>query len=63
MTMNLIEAISLMKKYAECPKCGCAVVGNDKGTFECDTQAGYFKRTCSCGWHVEINESGDMNDS
>lgn len=54
--MNLVDACELMKKYAKCPKCGCDIVGVGIGTIECDTAAGYFKRTCHCGWKVEIRE-------
>lgn len=54
--MNLVDACELMKKYAKCPKCGCETVGGGTGTFECDTAAGFFKRTCHCGWSIEIEE-------
>ena len=54
--MNLIEACALMRKYAECPKCGCETIGNGTGTLEVDTEAGYFKRSCQCGWYIEIKE-------
>lgn len=52
--MTIKESCELMEKYAKCPNCGCEVVGNGKGTLECDTKEGYFKRTCHCGWYVEI---------
>lgn len=52
--MTVIECIELTKKYAKCPECGCEAVGNGKGTIECDTTKNYFKRTCHCGWFVEI---------
>lgn len=54
--MTVIDSCKLMEIYAVCPKCGCEFIGNGKGTLECDTEAGYFKRTCSCGWYVEIKE-------
>lgn len=60
--MTAIDSAKLTELYAVCPKCGCATVGNGKGTLECDTEAGYFKRTCGCGWYVEIHE-GDMHMS
>lgn len=61
--MNLDDAIKLIDKYAECPKCGCETVGNGTGTIEIDTtkEEGYFKRTCHCGWSVTVRES-ELND-
>lgn len=57
--MNIFDLIELTKKYAECPKCGCNTVGNGTGTIVGDTEAGYFKRTCQCGWSIEIKEDTD----
>lgn len=54
--MTFMDAIELMKKYIYCPNCGSEFVGGDAGTLEVDTEAGYFKRTCACGWKVEIQE-------
>lgn len=54
--MNITIAAKLMGLYAACPKCGCEVIGNEKGTLECDTEAGCFKRSCGCGWYVEVAE-------
>ncbi len=53
--MNIVIAAKLMELYAACPRCGCKVIGNE-GSLECDTAAGYFKRSCGCGWHVEVTE-------
>lgn len=55
--MNILTAAKLMELYAACPKCGCEVIGNGKGALECDTSAGTFRRTCSCGWSVEVREN------
>lgn len=54
--MNVRDSLKLMELYAVCPKCGCEVIGNGKGSLECDTAAGFFKRSCSCGWYVEVTE-------
>ena len=54
--MNLVDVCELMRKYTECPKCGCDTIGAGTGTIDIDTRAGYFKRTCQCGWYVEISE-------
>lgn len=53
--MNLVHAIDLLKRYEKCPKCGCDTVGGGTGTL--DIGEGYFRRTCSCGWSIEINEN------
>ena len=54
--MTVLDSSKLMELYAVCPKCGCEVIGNGKGTVECDTSIGYFKRTCSFGWLVTVKE-------
>jgi NADH pyrophosphatase NudC (nudix superfamily) len=62
--MTVMEICGLMSKYAICPNCGRDAVGNGNGTIEVntiDTNEGYFKRTCPCGWCVEIKDS-DLKD-
>ena len=59
--MNIVDVLELYRKYAKCPECGCDTVGDGTGTIEFDTTLGYFKRTCQCGWHVEISE--DVKDA
>ena len=59
--MNLVYAIDLMKRYGKCPKCGCDTVGGGTGTL--DIGQGYFIRTCSCGWRIEINEDYDARNA
>ena len=54
--MTIKDSVKLMELYAVCPKCSCEVISNGKGSLECDTAAGYFKRTCGCGWYVEVQE-------
>lgn len=54
--MKLKEVIQMMKMYATCPVCGEENVGEETGEIEIDTKQGYFKRTCSCGWRVEVKE-------
>lgn len=54
--MNITIAAKLMELYAACPNCGCEVIGNGKGALECDTEAGFFRRSCGCGWCVEVTE-------
>lgn len=54
--MTIQQLMEVAEKYAVCPECGCEYVGNGKGTLEFDTSVGYFKRTCHCGWSVEIKD-------
>ena len=54
--MDIFDLIEYTKKWAVCPKCGCDTIGNGTGTIEADTNVGYFKRTCKCGWSIEVKE-------
>ena len=54
--MNYIDAVNFVKQFGECPKCGNVFVGNGQGTIDIDTEKGYFKRTCSCGWSVVVED-------
>lgn len=54
--MTILESCKLIEKYGKCPNCGCETIGNGTGTLEVDTEIGFFKRTCFCGWVVEIKE-------
>lgn len=54
--MTFEEAHILTVQYAKCPNCGCETIGGGTGTLEIDTEIGYFKRTCKCGWSVELIE-------
>lgn len=56
--MKFNRFLELLKIYSNCPKCGCSTVGGGTGTVECDSAAGYFKRTCQCGFSVEVKENG-----
>ena len=50
--MNLPTAIEMINKYAVCPQCGSEYVGNGEGVLEIEDNT--FKRSCKCGWSVEI---------
>jgi hypothetical protein len=50
--MDVIVAMKLIEKYAECPYCGNPCVSNGEGTLVIDDDT--FKRTCKCGWSVII---------
>jgi hypothetical protein len=52
--MNFVRANELMQKYAYCEHCGNGYIGNGQGTLQIDDDI--FRRTCKCGWSVEIND-------
>ena len=54
--MTMREAFELTVQHEKCPDCGCDRIGGGMGTLEVDTEIGYFKRTCHCGWAVEIGK-------
>ncbi|MBQ1187919.1 MAG: DUF3797 domain-containing protein [Peptococcaceae bacterium] len=53
--MTIDDAIQLTVQYSRCPNCGCDTIGGGTGTLEIDTEIGCFKRTCQCGWSIEIS--------
>lgn len=55
--MTIDDAIQLTVQYSRCPNCGCDTIGGGTGTLEIDTEIGCFKRTCQCGWSIDINTS------
>jgi hypothetical protein len=55
--MKLIKSIGLLKKYSVCPECGNEHIGNGEGTLEIEENL--FRRTCKCGWIVEIRDFPD----
>ncbi|MGG3987310.1 DUF3797 domain-containing protein [Bacillus smithii] len=42
----------IIKKYLKCSKCGSDKIGDGEGMLEIDDDT--FKRSCKCGWTVEI---------
>lgn len=50
--MKLIISQALMQAYEECPKCKNHYIGNGQGTLMVD--AWDFKRTCKCGFEVNV---------
>ena len=52
--MKLTQSLELMAKYSTCPECGNQYIGNGEGTLEIDD--GIFRRSCKCGWKVEIRD-------
>jgi len=51
------KSIELIRKYATCPECGNELIGNGQGTLDIDKDT--FKRTCKCGWEIEVKD-GDV---
>lgn len=52
--MDARKSVQLMRKYSKCENCGNEHVGNGEGTLEINDDI--FKRTCKCGWSVEVKE-------
>jgi transcription elongation factor Elf1 len=52
--VNAWKTIKLMEKYTVCPECGNEAIGNGEGTLEVTDDT--FKRTCKCGWSIEVKE-------
>jgi hypothetical protein len=52
--MKLTKAVELMEKYSKCQACGSEMIGNGAGTLEVTDNM--FRRTCKCGWKIEIKE-------
>ncbi|HFK1435690.1 MULTISPECIES: DUF3797 domain-containing protein [Bacillus cereus group] len=52
--MNAWKSVQLLRKYSKCKKCGNDKIGSGESTVE--IQDDTFKRTCKCGWEVEVNE-------
>ncbi len=52
--MNALKTVELLRKYSECPNCGSDKLGNGSGSVEVDDYT--FKRTCKCGWSIEVKE-------
>lgn len=52
--VDIYKSIQLMRKYSKCKECGNKLIGDGEGTMEIDDDT--FKRTCKCGWQVEITE-------
>jgi Domain of unknown function (DUF3797) len=52
--MKLREALKLIEKYLECPKCKNQYINNGEG--ELIVEDDLFYRSCKCGWNVTIKE-------
>ncbi|EEM44314.1 DUF3797 domain-containing protein [Bacillus cereus] len=52
--MDAWKTLELMNEYGKCNKCGNEIIGDGEGILE--VEDGRFKRTCKCGWNVEIEE-------
>ena len=52
--MNAMKVIKLMDKYSKCKECGNTSVGNGEGTLSITDSV--YKRTCKCGWPIEVTE-------
>jgi hypothetical protein len=52
--MNIMMVLVLSEKYANCLDCGNEYIGNGEGSLIVTNDS--FKRSCKCGWSVEIKE-------
>ena len=59
--MNALKSVELLRKYSECQKCGSELIGNGEGTVEVNDDI--LKRTCKCGWSIEVDEDDNPVDS
>ena len=50
--MNVIDYLKIAKKYINCPNCGNDKIGNGEGTLNVDEDT--YRRTCKCGFEVEV---------
>jgi len=55
--MKLKKSLELVEKYSICPECGNGYIGNGEGTLVIEDHV--FRRTCKCGWQVEIVDVPD----
>jgi hypothetical protein len=46
-----------LEKYGNCPDCECENMSNGEGTLYVNEDT--FKRTCKCGFEVEIKEGAE----
>ncbi|MGQ3740877.1 DUF3797 domain-containing protein [Bacillus sp. Fil] len=56
--MDAWKTLELMNEYGKCKQCGNEMIG--EGVLEID--ADVFKRTCKCGWSVEVNEGSSERE-
>lgn len=52
--------IELGKQHSECPRCGSSRIGGGSGMIYVDDVT--FRRTCKCGWEVEVIEKGGSDN-
>ncbi|MBM7580057.1 DUF3797 domain-containing protein [Jeotgalibacillus terrae] len=54
--MRLERLMELGKQHSKCPQCGSSKIGGGSGMIYVDDTT--FRRTCKCGWKVEVKEEG-----
>ena len=60
--MKLKRVIELGKELSVCQQCGSDKIGGGSGMIYVDDVT--FRRTCKCGWEVEITEErGSENNA
>lgn len=53
--MRMSKMLELINQYGACEKCGNELIGGGEGAIEVTDFE--FKRSCKCGWKVEIQEN------
>ncbi|MCY7500218.1 DUF3797 domain-containing protein [Bacillus pumilus] len=57
--MNALDFLKVSKLINDCPNCSNHLIGNGEGTLEVEEDS--FKRTCKCGFSIELNTQDGFN--
>jgi Domain of unknown function (DUF3797) len=52
--MNIVDSLTLMKQYGDCPQCGNDKLGDGEGTLNIENEI--FTRTCKCGFEIKVDK-------
>lgn len=58
--MNVLKAVELIGKFANCPQCGNDKIGNGDGELNIDDYV--FRRKCKCGFELTIDTAKDRKN-
>lgn len=58
--MNALDFLKVSKLLNDCPNCSNHLIGNGQGTLEVEDDL--IKRTCKCGFQVELNIRDGVNE-
>ncbi|MER3123048.1 DUF3797 domain-containing protein [Bacillus altitudinis] len=57
---NALDLLKVSKLINGCPNCSNDLIGNGQGTLEVEETS--FKRTCKCGFSIELNTQDRVNE-